>query len=302
MVMGCGGNSFITLFCEYCGNPHKVVISCGDRTCPECRQKEYQRLKKKYFPLMSVLNSDKLVFFTLTRKIKPGAGSMGLRRRIKETKDHFNKLIRQNVFDCIAGGFYSIEVKWSKKGQGWNVHLHAVCEINDKVTRRLWTDNRGQGKNKGRLKCDLLTGKNSLTVQKLKTAWEKLTKDSFFVDMSPVLDKKGGVNGVLGYILKYLTKPAEVGGNNAEYNAGMKGLRMISAFGSWYPTSKQYRFAGILKNTKNTLMCTDCGRVYWISEFDLNKLIRTYQKENKGARVKGPPIFDEWQEVLQIAG
>ena len=297
--MGCNGEKFITLFCEFCGNPHKVSISCGDRTCPDCRQKEYQRLKRKYRPLMINLDSDKLVFITLTRKVKPGAGGGQLRDRLKHTKDCFAKLMRQKVFSCIAGGFYSIEVKWSKKGQGWNVHLHAVCEIADKAVRRLWADKRGQGKNKGRLKADVISKGGNITIQLLKKAWAELTGDSFFIDISPVLDKKGGVNGVLAYILKYLTKAAEVGGaaNVSAYNYGLKRFRMINAFGSWYPTCKYYRFAGVQREDKRVLLCTDCGRVFWISEFDLNRLIRTYQKENKGARVKGPPMFDEWEGV-----
>lgn len=301
-VLACEGDKFITVFCGHCGAGHAVTIGCGDRTCLPCRQREYERLKKKYRPLMQSLDSERLVFITVTRRVKPGVSSGSLRTRLKHTKECFSRLMRQKVFKAIAGGFYSIEVKYSKKYHGWNVHLHAVCEITKKAVRRVWFDNRGRGKNKGRAKADVISKDGNLTIQLLKKSWQELTGDSFFVDIAPVLDRKGGVNGVMGYILKYLSKPAEVGAHAAAYNDGLKRFRMVHAFGTWYPTAKNYRFAGIEKPEKIPLICTECGRDYWISEFELNKEIRQYRKERPGARVKGCLFIDECVEVFSIAG
>lgn len=299
--MACEGDKFITVFCGHCGSGHAVTVSCGDRTCLPCRQREYERLKKKYRPLMQSLDSERLVFITVTRRVKPGVSVGSLRTRLKHTKECFAKLMRQKVFRVIAGGFYSIEVKYSGKYRGWNVHLHAVCEIAPKAVRRVWIDKRGRGKNKGRAKADVIGKDGNLTIQLLKKSWQVLTGDSFFVDITPVLDRKGGVSGVMGYILKYLSKPAEVGLHASEYNAGLKGFRMVHAFGAWYPTAKNYRFAGVVKLDKIPLVCPDCGCDYWISEFEVNKLIRQYRKEQPGARVKGCLFVDECVEVLPVA-
>jgi hypothetical protein len=231
--------------------------------------------------MMKTLDIKKLVFVTLTRKIRPGKSSFGLRERLQETREAFNKLIRQNRFKLIQGGFYTFEVKWNEKFQGWNVHIHAVCELANKAWRMVWVDRRGKGKNKGRFKADVIGPKGlTLTVQSLRKSWKKLTHDSDRVDITPVLEKFGGVNGVMAYILKYLNKPVEVKGHEIEYNMGLKGSKMVNAFGTWYPTCKRYRFKDVPKPEKNKMVCDVCKSTYWTSEYWINGEIRKFRKES----------------------
>jgi len=272
----------VTVFCHDCGHERKVVISCGDRACPKCREKEFYRLKKKYSPALSLLDSKKLVFITLTRKID----GRSLRAKIDETKEAWKKLIRLDGMEAVRGGFYTIEIKYSEKWHGWNVHIHAVAEIDEKARVRVWEDRVS-----GRLKADVIyRAGQHVSIQFLRSEWKRLTGDSDRVDMAPVLEKKGGVRGVMSYILKYLKKPAEVDGREDEYNRALKGrravkdeegnvitkglgtIRLVSAWGTWYPTSKDYRFAGI-DLTKEPMKC-DCGHTVWLSEFELFKLIK----------------------------
>lgn len=265
--MACEGDRFVTIFCHDCGVLRQVQISCGDRTCPTCREREFFRLKKKYGPAMAVLDSKKLVFITLTRRID----GMSLRDKVIETKKAWQALIRLKGMEAITGGFYTIEVKYSEKWHGWNVHIHSVCEVHKKARVRIWKDRVSR-----RLKADVVfRAGQHVSIQWLRREWKRLTGDSDRVDVAPVLDTKGGVKGVMSYILKYLNKPVEVAGKVWEYNQALKGLRMVNAWGAWYPNSKNYRFVGI-DLSKEPMKC-DCGHTVWISEFEMVKLLRRYR-------------------------
>jgi hypothetical protein len=228
------------------------------------------------------LDPKRLVFVTLTRKVRPGSSPVSLRHRVAETREAFRQLIRQKRFKLLQGGFSTMEVKWSTKVQGWNVHIHAVCELAEGSWRRIWQDNKGKGKNKGRFKADVIGRKGkTLTIQSLRKSWKRLTKDSDRVDITPVLEKFGGVNGVMSYILKYLNKPAEVGERGVEYNIGLKGSRLVYSFGTWYPTAKKYRFADVPKPKKYLMRCDNCSSTFWTTEYWIDGLIRSYQKERE---------------------
>lgn len=260
----CNGDRFVTVYCHDCGQEKKVQIGCGDRTCPTCREKEFWRLKKKYSRALSLLDSSRLVFVTLTRKID----GKNLRDKVLETKQAWQKLIRLKGMEAIRGGFYTIEIKYSEKWQGWNVHIHAVCEVHEKARIRVWKDRVSRRK-----KADVFyVAGQHVTIQWLRQEWKRLTGDSDRVDVAPVLEQKGGIKGVMSYILKYLKKPAEVAGRELEYNMALKGFRLVHAFGTWYPNSKEYRFRGV-DMSKEPLQC-DCGHTVWVSEFELYKLIK----------------------------
>jgi len=70
---GCGALLFLTLNCVDCGGEYKVSITCRDRTCPYCRERQWKRLMARYGLLFRGLNPKKLSFITLTTRLKPGA-------------------------------------------------------------------------------------------------------------------------------------------------------------------------------------------------------------------------------------
>lgn len=262
---GCGRINYVTLYCAHCGHEHKAEIGCGNRACPDCRAVEAKRLKAKYMPLIEQVPVEKMALVTLTLLI---TSSDGLREKVDRIRGLWRKLIRQKAFRPVAGGLYVIEVKRAAKVPGgWNVHIHAMAEA--KGFLRHWKDGNG------RLKADILGQGAALTMQRLSAAWKGLTGDSAIVDITPFKLNMGGSRGALNYVLKYMTKSDALNlqslEDRFEYNRSVKGVRLINTFGSWSPTSKNYRF--IDDREGYSFICPECGQNagYWISEFDLRK-------------------------------
>src|SRR5262249_17404440 len=111
------------------------------------------------------------------------------------------------------------------KGSGWNVHLHALVEG-------------------GFVRPDHIA-----------QDWYELTGDSYIVHSTSCYEPEGA----LKYILKYLLKAPTLSGRAKEYNAVLKGRRLIQTFGSWY------KRATLPKEEKQPkLVCSTCGHAAWI--------------------------------------
>lgn len=291
----CDGDKFVSLYCAECGGLKRVIINCGDRTCPTCRKKEYKRLLRKYRPAMDILSHKCLVLVTLTMAIEKGEGV--LRDKILKIKKSWQKLIRHELFkNAIQGGYYTIEIKWSEKSQGWNVHIHALCEIAKGARIKTW---RAWNALKMRMedKADVIPVEGEmLSIQQLKEEWEELTGDSHRVDIAPVTQakgRKGGAVGALSYILKYMSKPAEISGKTIAYCEGLKGFKLLHAFGTWHPNSKFYRFADVIFDDKVPATCGVCKSVTWISEFELSRLLRDFVKSVEAGERKTKKIKEK---------
>lgn len=143
---------------------------------------------------------------------------------IRDLRGAFRRLLHRRYFrERVRGGLYVIEAKVNSKG--WNVHLHALIDS------------------------------AYLEQAIVSTAWRELTGDSFIVDIRRVHSVRGG----LGYILKYLLKPPALGGQEALYDAALKGTRLAQTFGVFYRAKVQTR----------PLACPRCGGAKWTSEFEL---------------------------------
>jgi len=187
-------HQFVTNYCSNCGYSYQSYMRCGDRCCPECRQRDYFRLLGSYKAFLA--SKTRLRLITLTLK---GRADILPRSRVIRLRRCFKKLLLKNYYKTrLIGGLYSIEAK--KKLTGWNIHIHILSE--------------------GRF----------IEQKKLSRDWFAITGDSYIVD---IRDAWSGVGG-LKYILKYLTKSPETLGCNAEYNYAFKGTRLVSPFGTWY--------------------------------------------------------------------
>lgn len=317
--MSCAGDTYMMVYCADCGHSRKVLMSCGDRACPECRKREYKRLMAKYRPCMDMLDHKKLVLITLTTRVQEGEkGAETLRQKIFKIKDCWKKLIRRDVFKGhVQGGFYTVEPKISVYYDGWNVHIHALCEIVQGARLHVWRAFNVK-KKRWEDKADIISKFGKLTIQLLKDEWFDLTGDSHRVDITPVRIKskgegvlKDGAVGALSYILKYLKKAADVGNFVDEYNRAVKGrkarvvdgeiiapgqtgLRLMDAFGTWYPNSKGYRFANV-DMTKPKVFCDACGHEGWLSELEFFRLrkVAYMQGDEVKYRSKVKPIVEE---------
>ncbi len=273
---GCGGQ-VRSLYCANCGAVVKVSVSCGDRTCPDCRRREFLRLRRHYLPLIESLDPRRLALVTLTLRLEAGDD---LGERVQRIRRAWSKLVRLQAWQAaIIGGFSVIEVKWSSYyGGAWNVHIHALVEAGRLVVPfRFWRNIHG--KRIRALGADLYGEAGPpLTHQVLKTEWSRLTGGSFIVDIAPIRklkDGRGGVKGALCYILKYLVKeqtwPATGGNSRWMYNSIMKRRRIVGTFGRWHKTHKQYRFPP--GPPRRVLKCRECGAsAGWISEWQLRRL------------------------------
>lgn len=272
---GCGGQ-VRTLYCRHCGAPVKVSVSCGDRTCPDCRRREFLRLRRRYLPLLESIDARRLALVTLTLRLDPDED---LLERVQRIRQAWSKLVRVQAWaQAVVGGFHVVEVKWSSTYGGcWNVHIHALVEAGRLVVPfRFWRLVNGQRVRA--LGADLYgeTGK-PLTHQTLKTEWARLTGGSFICDIVPIRklqDGRGGVKGALCYILKYLVKEQtwpDEGGSRWLYNVAMRRRRIVGTFGRWHKTHKQYRFP--VEPARRVRPCTVCGAVAgWLSEWELRRM------------------------------
>ncbi|MBS3898760.1 MAG: protein rep, partial [Dethiobacter sp.] len=268
ILWDCAGTNTITLYCLDNGHPRTVQLQCASRVCITCRPIAHKKLLARWMPRMQQLDASKLVLITLTRKTTPG---YALRERIIETRKACAKLLRQQaVAACLQGGIYTVEVKPSLRGEGWNVHIHLLAEITTGAYRRAWASKSAKHD-----RCDIYApGGHKLSVQSLAIAWGKLTGDSYIVDISPV--RHGDKNQAMYYVAKYMAKPPQsLDPDKAPdavllYNAATRGLRLVQGWGTWHDTHTHYRFAKEPKRNPR-VACEYCGCTSWISEYTLRR-------------------------------
>ena len=132
---------------------HKYVAlaRCGDRTCTECRLKDFYRLYNAYAPQITKLGKHGLKLVTLTQKNRES-----LEGCVEDLREAWKKLRRRTPYkDIWYGGLYAVEAV--NKGRGWHVHLHVLVE-GGYVSQRL-----------------------------LAADWQELTGDSCIVDIRDVV-------------------------------------------------------------------------------------------------------------------
>lgn len=272
---GCGGKEYRTLYCAHCGAEIRVHVTCGDRTCPDCRKSESKRLRREYLPKVRLVDQTKLALITLTLRMDLGRHD-DLRRRLDRIRTAWRKLVRQKPMRVVAGGLYTIEVKWTER-QAWNVHIHALVEV-EGIVRPFRIERNGRPG----WAADLEGPAGRLSPQALSDAWRKLTGDSYIVDITPVRtwvkggQNRGGARGALAYVLKYITKAGCWPGQWArdEYDRAVKGHRLINTFGTWTPHSRAYRFAELGQLERPSVACKVCGASVWIPDVLLWRLAR----------------------------
>lgn len=164
------GKDFITTMSNKCG---KILDSfptnrCGLAYCPDCnirrRNRELKSVKPKFDEVLRENPALRPYFLTLTLRDR-----MTQRDANKYLKKQFAKLRRQQFWKAVKGGYYRIE--FTVVFDGWHSHIHAV-----------------------------ILSEQILEVDKIQTAWSKLTCGSYITDIRPInLDE---LDTVLGYAFK----------------------------------------------------------------------------------------------------
>lgn len=205
----------ITYECSDCGNKGTVKQRCHLPICPDCIQDRIQRLLSKYWREVEQFVNPKL--FTLTVKNVKYMTPDSVRFIIRS----FHKLRRLKVFRKVTGGVYGVDI--TNKGNGWNIHIHAVMDS------------------------------PYIPQKKLKANWKRITKTSFVVDIRKVKSGISGLYEVLEYIgnikqgklnLPKIKKDRDL----ITYALITSGVRMVGSFGKLYG----------LKFTYKT-QCSECG-------------------------------------------
>lgn len=168
---------------------HFTVLTCGRheakripnarcylRACPDCAEwrggRLYRKLSAGFAELMRRHPNDQLIFITLTLK----HSNTSLKVQFRRVQSAFAKLRRRNIWkDSIRAAFSSFEPTVSKGL--WHPHIHILA------LRSKWIEQA-----------------------ELSAVWEKITGDSFIVDIRPVRKLEEGLREVL----KYTLKPADV--------------------------------------------------------------------------------------------
>lgn len=154
-----------TIACSACGHLIRIVIPCGDRLCPECREIHAQRTYMKYLALMPKLKAPKLITLTLKNTIDLTPD------HVLRLRDAWRKLIRRKFWkEKIHGGIYSIEC--TNIGNGWHLHIHALVDA------------------------------EYLPYCHLSECWHRLTGDSYIVDVRQCKTTMYGLRYICKYIAK----------------------------------------------------------------------------------------------------
>lgn len=130
---------FKTLHCSHCGHVLKVRLSCGDRTCPECRRKWFGYHFK--FLVNIVGHWHKPYFLTLT--IKNISDKSFGKYNVQDIRECFGKF-RKRFKKRIIGGFYVIQA--TNRGRGWHLHLHVIFDgafLPKEVISKVWSEISG---------------------------------------------------------------------------------------------------------------------------------------------------------------
>lgn len=155
---------FKTLHCSHCGHALKVRLSCGDRTCPECRKKWYGY---HYKTLVDCVRTWKSPYF-LTLTIKNIPDYLFGRYNVRELREAFGKLRRH--FKRIAGGFYVVQA--TNYGRGWHLHLHVLFDG------------------------------SFIPKDEISKAWKIFSEGSYIVDIKIVIEPKRAVKYLLSDFLQ----------------------------------------------------------------------------------------------------
>lgn len=178
---------------------HRVkAFHCGDRFCLPCAQTRAVKVKEN---LMKWTENEKVQFDTFTLRASDDTLATMLTRIIR----CFSK-VRESVLWRVGvkAGAYVVEIKLGEGSGKWHVHLH-VLTIGKGVVQR-----------------------------ELRKEWERVTGDSFIVDVQDLSHREEGVR----YVAKYATKgwTQEVLQHPdalRECVIALRGRRLLGTFGEW---------------------------------------------------------------------
>jgi hypothetical protein len=185
--------------CDKCGRQIYVHRRCDLRICPDCSPRYSRMLFKRFFPFVRKLMGDKR-HYTLKLLTLTVTNTRKLSdESIKTLFKNARKLMREFFNKRKGAGALAV----LEAGKNLNLHIH------------------------------LLVYGPFVLQERLSDRWGEITRGSFIVDIRMA---KGKPEGVLNYVLKYITKPCSFEDPRfyAVYLAALKGVRRVHTFGIFY--------------------------------------------------------------------
>lgn len=186
------------LWLEASGDEMRLKANaCHDRWCQACQRRAVASVRLELAKLWKPGNTR---FITLTLK----HSTTPLKEQIKRLRSCFQELRRRPLWKhSVTGGAAFVEVKIGRD-ELWHPHLHLIVE-------GVWIEGA-----------------------ELARLWHAVTGDSYVIDIRRPRDEQT----VVHYVTKYVTKPADADVFRTperldECIMAMKGIRIMSCFGSW---------------------------------------------------------------------
>jgi hypothetical protein len=209
---------------------------CHDRWCRPCCTGRAVKVQQALRALIQP--SDKVRLITLTLRSVRG---VSLQTQVDRLRAHFNTLRHSQLWKTSVTGAVKVwEVKRAKRSGGWHPHLH-ILQVGKFISQ-----------------------------SELSATWWKITGDSDNVDVRAAGTGEQ-LDGVLGYVCKYATKPApasiyENSEDLAEMMLALKGLHMFDFLGS---------FRGMGKKLDAASKAEDPGD--WVRIDSLSAILRAFR-------------------------
>jgi hypothetical protein len=194
-------HSYRQICCSNCGHEITVPIYCGDRFCPVCSRPRLARVRRRLcFLVKNTPKETDYAFKFLTLTV---ASQPDLPTMLKGITRSFRKLRQRATWKRrVLGGAFVIECGYGTAG--WHAHIHAIVYakfISFERLLKLW------------LAC---SGGRGVFIKAIPTA------------------------AVVGYLTKYLSKPATPESHYETATESLKGYRLFQPFGIWMKLLKEY--------------------------------------------------------------
>jgi len=235
----CGHDAYIEIgTSKNTGAPTDVRIKstkCHDRFCIPCARERSARIQTNLLAYMH--GKERLSLITLTIKQSDDP----LKTTLDRITRHFRALRSLPIWKKnVEGGTAIIETKIGSDGKSWNVHFHIIAQS------------------------------RYLNQDALSTAWNKLTGDSYIVDVRRV----GTIGGAAKYITKYVSKAQDASITRSpkhlqEAIIAFTGRRLVTTFGTWRGLQ--------LSETPDELKSTDGEWTAWTTLGTIGHVLRAAQ-------------------------
>lgn len=194
-------HTYASFFCPTCNDTHHVPVYCGHRFCPVCSVRRRARVRARLEHIISQVKlTKKQRWKLLTLTLR---SEKDLAPMVRKLIAGFRKLRQRSFWKrSCAGGAFVVEVT-AHNGM-WHAHIHAVLQS------------------------------DYIPQQQISAAWLKLT-GSMVVDI-----RAGASGGIVGYLVKYITKQSVNAELLPHVSEALKACRLMQPFGTWHGLAKTW--------------------------------------------------------------